>query len=127
MNSFKNQEQNPEGHLPYEGHEVILALIKFKEKLEHIAEYSHNPLPGLCTQAVHFVYWSFLIFGAMNFEPKNFDGLGPVGIFFVSTSDKFLRKDPFTAQCATIEFSTLLANWPELAVLASTALLRPIC
>ena len=68
-----------------------------------------------------------MIFGAMNFEPKNFDGLGPVGIFFVSTSDKFLRKDLFAAQCTTIEFSTLLANWPELAVLAIMALPRPNC
>ena len=68
-----------------------------------------------------------MIFGAMNFEPKNFDGLGPVGIFFVSTSDKILRKDLFAAQCATIEFSTPLGNLPELAVLASTVLPRPIC
>ena len=78
------KEQNADGHLPYEGHEVILTLVKFKENLTHLAEYSHNPLPGICTQAVYLVFWSFLFFGAINLQTVNFENYGFGGIFFVS-------------------------------------------
>ena len=45
--------------------------------------YSHNPLPGLCSQAVYFVFWSFLVFGAMNISPHNYDSMGWHGFLLV--------------------------------------------
>ena len=45
--------------------------------------YSHNPLPGLCAQAVYFVFWSFLVFGAMNISPHNYDSMGWGGFLLV--------------------------------------------
>ena len=78
------KEQNTNGHLPHDGYEIILSLVKLKEKLDHVAEYSHNPIPGLCAQAVYFVFWSFLVFGAIHIETTNYNYYGFMGIFLVS-------------------------------------------
>ena len=49
------KEQMPGGHLPKEGKEVASALIKFNQNLEIVAEFKHNPLPALASQA-HYIY-----------------------------------------------------------------------
>ena len=56
-------------------HDMKLIFVLWQTKNEsHV--YSHNPLPGLCAQAVYFVFWSFLVFGAMNISPHNYDSMG---------------------------------------------------
>ena len=71
------------GHLPKEGKEVAAALVRFKANLERVAEYSYNPLPALAAQAVHFVFWGSLIFGAITVEKTNFDNIGWPGAILV--------------------------------------------
>ena len=77
------KEQLPGGHLPKEGKEIASSLIKFNAHLELVAEYSHNPLPALASQAVHFVFWGSLFFAAYCVEPTNFDSIGWPGAFMV--------------------------------------------
>ena len=78
------KEQLSGGHLPKEGKEVASALIKFNANLDLVAQYKHNPLPALASQAVHFVYWGSLFFAAFCIEPTNFDASGWSGAFLVS-------------------------------------------
>ena len=75
------------GHLPKEGKEVAAALVRFKANLERVAEYSYNPLPALAAQAVHFVFWGSLIFGAITVEKTNFDNIGWPGAILVRSFD----------------------------------------
>ena len=51
--------------------------------MERVAEYSYNPLPALAAQAVHFVFWGSLIFGAITVEKTNFDNIGWPGAILV--------------------------------------------
>ena len=79
------KEQISGGHLPKEGKEVASALIKFNQNLELVAEYKHNPLPALASQAVHFVFWGSMFFAAFCIEPTNFDVIGWRGFLLVSS------------------------------------------
>ena len=90
MDSFEDHIEHPitGGHLPKEGKEVASALIKFNANLELVAEYSHNPLPALASQAVHFVFWGSMFFAAFCIEPTNFDSIGWGGTILVSNSIK---------------------------------------
>ena len=77
------KEQISGGHLPKEGKEVASALIKFNQNLELVAEFKHNPLPALASQAVHFVFWGSMFFAAFCIEPTNFDVIGWRGFLLV--------------------------------------------
>ena len=44
-------------------------LLKFHDGLKHVEEYHHNPLPPLCAQAVHLIFWGFVVFGALAMQP----------------------------------------------------------
>ena len=79
------------GHLPKEGKEVAAALVRFKANLERVAEYSYNPLPALAAQAVHFVFWGSLIFGAITVEKTNFDNIGWPGAILVSSFNSHIK------------------------------------
>ena len=79
------KEQISGGHLPKEGKEVASALIKFNQNLELVAEFKHNPLPALASQAVHFVFWGSMFFAAFCIEPTNFDVIGWRGFLLVSS------------------------------------------
>ena len=85
------KEQISGGHLPKEGKEVASALIKFNQNLELVAEYKHNPLPALASQAVHFVFWGSMFFAAFCIEPTNFDVIGWRGFLLVRSITNIIR------------------------------------
>jgi hypothetical protein len=64
-------ESGSDCHVPKESKELIGKLIKFKHICEEVAEYTHNPLPAICAQAVYLVCWGFLILGAFAYQPCN--------------------------------------------------------
>ena len=52
-----------------EGKVVLEKLIRYKTNLEEIMEYYQNPLPAICSQAVHVVCWFYLALGAVASYP----------------------------------------------------------
>jgi hypothetical protein len=67
----REESSGSKGHIPRESKEVLGRLIKFKDACAEVAEYTHNPLPAICSQAVYFVCWTFLILGACAHQPCN--------------------------------------------------------
>jgi hypothetical protein len=65
------EESGLEGHIPRQSRAIIRKLIKFKETCAEVAEYTHNPLPAIGSQAVYFICWTFLILGAIAHQPCN--------------------------------------------------------
>ena len=65
------EEMSTDGHIPKEGKEALSRLIKYKEMLNGLIVYSHNPLPNICSQAVYVTCWFFLIMGAFALQPCN--------------------------------------------------------
>ena len=48
------------------GKEITHAIIKFKNGLLKILEYSHHPLPAICSQAVHITCWFYLFLSTLS-------------------------------------------------------------
>ena len=62
-----------DGHLPKEGKEIASKLVRFKQDLEFVADYSQRPLPAIAAQAVKFVFWATLVVGTLDNTHDNLD------------------------------------------------------